>query len=41
LLGVARQENITDDEIGAVLGITMAVYAGGVRGRTKEAFKID
>jgi len=41
LLGVARQEKITDDEIGVVLAIAMAVYAGGVRGRTKDAFKAN
>jgi hypothetical protein len=41
LLGVARQEEITEDEIGIVVAIAMAVYAGGVRGRIKEAFEND
>jgi len=41
LLGVARREGITEEEIGVVLAIAMAVYAGGVRGRIREAFKTD
>lgn len=41
LLGVARQKKITDEEIGVVLSIVMAVIAGGVRGRLREAISIE
>jgi alkylhydroperoxidase/carboxymuconolactone decarboxylase family protein YurZ len=35
-LGVAKEEGITDDEIGAVLAIVMAVHAGRVRAQVRE-----
>ena len=36
-LGVARELGITNDEIGAVQSIVMAVSAGSVRARFREA----
>ena len=36
-LGVAREEGITDDEIGAVQSIVMAVSAGRVEAQFREA----
>lgn len=36
-LGVAREEGITDDEIGAVQSIVMAVSAGRVESQFREA----
>ncbi len=36
-LGVARKEGITDDEIGAVQAIVMAVSAGRVEAQFREA----
>ena len=36
-LGVARKKGITDDEIGAVQSIVMAVEAGRVRAQFREA----
>ena len=35
-LGVARKKGITDDEIGAVQAIVMAVQAGRVRAQLRE-----
>jgi len=35
-LGVAKKEGITDDEIGAVQSIVMAVEAGRVRAQFRE-----
>ena len=35
-LGVAKEEGITDDEIGAVQAIVMAVHAGRVRAQFRE-----
>ena len=35
-LGVARKKGITDDEIGAVQAIVMAVQAGRVRAQFRE-----
>ena len=35
-LGVAREEGITDDEIGAVQAIVMAVQAGRIRAQFQE-----
>jgi len=36
-LGVARKMGVTDDEIGAVQAIVMAVQAGRVRAQFREA----
>lgn len=36
-LGVARKQGVTDDEIGAVQAIVMAVQAGRVRAQFREA----
>ena len=36
-LGVAREEGVTDDEIGAVQSIVMAVSAGRVESQFREA----
>ncbi len=36
-LGVAREEGISDEEIGAVQSIVMAVNAGRVRAQFREA----
>lgn len=36
-LGVAREEGVTDDEIGAVQSIVMAVSAGRVEAQFREA----
>ncbi len=36
-LGVARAEGVTDDEIGAVQSIVMAVSAGRVEAQFREA----
>ena len=36
-LGVAREEGVTDDEIGAVQAIVMAVSAGRVEAQFREA----
>jgi hypothetical protein len=38
-LGVARDEGISDDEIGAVQSIVMAVHAGRVRAQFHEVRK--
>jgi hypothetical protein len=35
-LGVAKEEGITEDEIGAVQAIVMAVHAGRVRAQFRE-----
>ena len=35
--GVAKEQGITDDEIGAVQSIVMAVNAGRVRAQFREA----
>jgi len=35
--GVAREEGLTDEEIGAVQSIVMAVSAGRVRAQFREA----
>jgi hypothetical protein len=35
--GVAREERLTDDEIGAIQSIVMAVSAGRVRAQFREA----
>jgi hypothetical protein len=35
--GVAKKEGLTDDEIGAVQAIVMAVAAGRVRAQFREA----
>ncbi|MGD9055118.1 MAG: hypothetical protein PVG40_14020 [Desulfobacterales bacterium] len=39
-LGVAKEEGLSDAEIGAVLSIVMAVSAGRVRAQLKDAGKI-
>jgi hypothetical protein len=39
-LGVAKEEGITDDEIGAVLSVVMAVSAGRVQAQFKDACEI-
>ena len=36
-LGVAREEGLTDEEVGAVEAIVMAVAAGRVRAQFREA----
>jgi hypothetical protein len=36
-LGVAREEGISDEEIGAVQSVVMAVSAGRVRAQFREA----
>jgi pyruvoyl-dependent arginine decarboxylase (PvlArgDC) len=36
-LGVAKEEGLTDGEIGAVLSVVMAVSAGRVRAQFKDA----
>jgi hypothetical protein len=36
-LGVAKKTGITDEEIGAVQSIVMAVHAGRVRAQFREA----
>jgi hypothetical protein len=36
-LGVAKEEGLSDDEIGAVLSIVMAVSAGRVGAQFKDA----
>ncbi len=36
-LGVAKEKGITDDELGAVQSIAMAVAAGKVRAQFREA----
>ncbi len=36
-LGVAKEEGLTDEEIGAVQSIVMAVSAGRVRAQFREA----
>jgi hypothetical protein len=36
-LGVAREEGLTDDEIGAVQAVVMAVSAGRVNAQVREA----
>jgi hypothetical protein len=38
-LGVARAEGVSEDEIGAVQGICMAVSAGRVNAQLKEVEK--
>jgi len=40
-LGVAREEGITDEEIGAVMSIVMAVSGGRVRAQFKDACALD
>jgi hypothetical protein len=35
-LGVAREQGISDDEVGAVQSIVMAVHAGRVRAQFRE-----
>jgi len=39
-LGVAKEEGISDDEIGAVLSVVMAVSAGRVQAQFKDACEI-
>ncbi len=39
-LGVAREEGLSDTEIGAVLSIVMAVSGGRVQAQLKDAGKI-
>jgi hypothetical protein len=39
-LGVAKEEGITADEIGAVLSVVMAVSAGRVQAQFKDACEI-
>ena len=39
-LGVAREEGLSDEEIGAVLSVVMAVSAGRVQGQFKDAVDI-
>ena len=36
-LGVAREEGLSDEEIGAVLSVIMAVSAGRVQAQFKDA----
>ena len=36
-LGVAREEGVTDDQVGAVQSIVMAVSAGRVEAQFREA----
>lgn len=36
-LGVAKEEGITDDEVGAIQAIVMAVSAGRVEAQFREA----
>ena len=36
-LGVAREEGLSDEEIGAVLSVIMAVSAGRVKAQFKDA----
>jgi pyruvoyl-dependent arginine decarboxylase (PvlArgDC) len=36
-LGVAKEEGLTDEEIGAVLSVVMAVSAGRVQAQFKDA----
>ena len=36
-LGVARDKGVTDDEIGAVQSIVMAVHAGRIRAQFRAA----
>ena len=38
-LGVARKSEVSEAAIGEALGIAMAVSAGKVRARTREALK--
>jgi hypothetical protein len=38
-LGVAREEGVSDEEIGAVQSVVMAVSAGRVRAQFREARK--
>jgi len=40
-LGVAKEEGLTDDEIGAVLSVVMAVSAGRVNAQFRDACDID
>jgi len=40
-LGVAREEGISDTEIGAVLSIVMAVSAGRVQAQFRDASELD
>jgi alkylhydroperoxidase/carboxymuconolactone decarboxylase family protein YurZ len=39
-LGVAKEEGVTDDEIGAVLSVVMAVSAGRVQAQFRDACEI-
>jgi hypothetical protein len=39
-LGVAREEGLNDEEIGAVLSIVMAVSAGRVQAQFKDAIDV-
>jgi pyruvoyl-dependent arginine decarboxylase (PvlArgDC) len=39
-LGVAKEEGLSDEEIGAVLSIVMAVSAGRVHAQFKDACEI-
>ena len=39
-LGVAKEEGLSDAEIGAVLSVVMAVSAGGVQAQLKDAGKL-
>ena len=40
-LSVAKEEGISDDEIGAALSIVMAVSAGRVNAQLRDATSID
>ena len=39
-LGVAREEGLSDEEIGAVLSVVMAVSAGRVQAQFQDAAKL-
>jgi len=40
-LGVAREEGLTDDEIGAVQSVVMAVSAGRVGAQFRDACTLE
>jgi hypothetical protein len=40
-LGVAREEALTDEEIGAVQSVVMAVSAGRVGAQFRDACELD
>ena len=39
-LGVAREEGVSDEEIGAVLSVVMAVSGGRVQAQFKDAVEV-